>query len=120
MIGTSAADGASTSDDGFERVARVSDVPEGGLLGLRLSSGERVCLYRLGERLGAVSDICTHQEFEISLGTLLPDGTVECAWHGAVFDCATGAVRKGPAVDPLPVFTVRVEGGDVLVRTARL
>ena len=43
------------------------------------------------------------------------DGTIECAWHGARFDCRSGAVRRPPAIDPLPVYAVRVEQGRVLV-----
>ena len=42
-------------------------------------------------------------------------GTLECIWHGARFDCATGRVCRGPAEDPLPVFAVRIEGDRVLV-----
>jgi nitrite reductase/ring-hydroxylating ferredoxin subunit len=51
----------------------------------------------------------------MALGDVLPDGTIQCAWHGARFDCATGAVRQGPATDPLPVFEVRLEGNEVLI-----
>jgi hypothetical protein len=62
-----------------------------------------------------VSDICTHQHFSMSQGELLPDGTIECAWHGARFDCHTGEVRQVPAISPLPVFQVRLQGQSVLV-----
>ena len=34
--------------------------------------------------------MCTHAEFLLSDGTLRNDGTLECAWHGARFDCRTG------------------------------
>ncbi len=54
----------------------------------------------------------------MSLGDVLADGTIQCAWHGARFDSATGAVRQGPATDPLPVFTVKIEDGMVLVGPA--
>jgi 3-phenylpropionate/trans-cinnamate dioxygenase ferredoxin subunit len=99
----------------FEALARVEEVPDEGTLGVVKSTGEPVCLIRTGGRIMAVSDTCTHQEFAISLGDVLPDGTIQCAWHGARFDCASGAVRQGPATDPLPVFSVRIENGMVLV-----
>ena len=38
-----------------------------------------------------------------------------CALHGAMFDVITGEVVMGPAPHGLHVFTVRVEGDDVLV-----
>ena len=48
-------------------------------------------------------------------GTLLEDGTIECAWHGARFDRLTGDVRRHPATEPLPVFEVTVSDGHVFV-----
>ena len=52
---------------------------------------------------------------ELSDGTLRTDGSVECAWHGARFDCRTGKVCRGPAEDPVPVFPVRIENDRVLI-----
>jgi 3-phenylpropionate/trans-cinnamate dioxygenase ferredoxin subunit len=100
----------------FEAVARVDDIPEGELLAVEKSDGTRICLVNLGGgEILALSDSCTHQDFPMAAGTLLPDGTIECAWHGARFDCRTGAVRKPPATEPIPVYEVRVADGDVLV-----
>ena len=80
-----------------------------------LSSGEAVCLIRHRNEVSAVSDICTHQHFSMSEGDVLPDGTLQCAWHGARFDCRTGEVRQGPAESPLPVYEVRIEGDAILI-----
>lgn len=99
----------------FEAVAKVEEVPEEGTFGVVKGTGEPVCLIRHAGRITAVSDNCTHQEFAMSLGDVLPDGTIQCAWHGARFDCASGAVRQGPASDALPVFAVRIEDGMILV-----
>lgn len=101
--------------DGFEKLASVSDIPDEGVLAVVRSDGERLCLIRSQGRISAVANTCTHQEFEMSLGDVLPDGTIQCAWHGARFDCATGEVRQGPALFPLPTYEVRVEGPSVLV-----
>ena len=102
----------------FADVAAAADVPEGELLGVTLPDGARVCLYNQGGEIGAVSDVCTHAEFAMSDGVLRPDGSIECVWHGARFDCRSGAVRRHPATDPLPVYAVRVAGGRVLVGPA--
>ena len=80
-----------------------------------LSSGEAVCVIRHGNEVSAVSDICTHQHFSMSQGDVLGDGTLQCAWHGARFDCRTGEVRQGPAESPLPVYEVRIEGDAILI-----
>jgi len=99
----------------FVDVAAERDVPDGTLLGVKLPDGTRVCLYNLRGTIGAVGGSCTHSEFPMDDGTLRADGTIECAWHGARFDCRTGAVCRPPAVDPLPVYETRVEQGRVLV-----
>jgi nitrite reductase/ring-hydroxylating ferredoxin subunit len=99
----------------FEPLARLDDLPEGALLPVTRSDGERVCLVNEGGEIFAVSDVCTHQEFPLSDGTLLPGAVLECAWHGARFDCRTGAVREPPAEEPLPRYAVRVEGDAILV-----
>jgi 3-phenylpropionate/trans-cinnamate dioxygenase ferredoxin component len=99
----------------FADVAAVSDLPEGELLGVTLPDGEPVCLYNHRGTIGAVGGRCTHAEFAMSDGVLRDDGTIECVWHGARFDCRSGAVRHHPATEPLPVYSVRVEQGRVLV-----
>jgi 3-phenylpropionate/trans-cinnamate dioxygenase ferredoxin subunit len=106
-------------DPDFHPVANVDEVDEGELLSVKTASGEPVCLVRHRGEFHAVSDCCTHSEFPISDGSLSADGSLECTWHGARFDCRTGTVLKGPAEDPLPVYDVRVEGGKVLVGPRR-
>jgi 3-phenylpropionate/trans-cinnamate dioxygenase ferredoxin component len=99
----------------FEHLADLDDLPEGTLLGVQRSNGEEICLFNLRGSIGAIANECTHAEFLMSDGTLRNDGTVECAWHGARFDCASGRVCRGPAEDPLAVYSVRVDGARILV-----
>jgi nitrite reductase/ring-hydroxylating ferredoxin subunit len=99
----------------FTDVASTEELPEGKMLGVVLPNGEPVCVFNHRGDIGAVSDMCTHALFRLSQGTLHPDGTLECVWHGARFDCHTGAVKRHPAPAPVPVFEVRVEDGRVLV-----
>ena len=103
---------------GFERVASLADLPPGTLLSVQ-RGGERICLFNHGGRIGAMADLCTHQAFPMSEGTLEPDGTIECAWHGARFDCMNGEVRQGPADEALAMYDVRVQDGDVWVGPRR-
>ena len=100
----------------FHDVGSVAGLVEGELLGAVLPDGTAVCVYNDRGTIGAVGDVCTHAEFAMSDGVLHGDGTLECIWHGARFDCRTGAVRRHPASEPLPVYAVRVEGARVLVR----
>ena len=97
----------------FEPVASVADLTEGTILQRVRPSGDAVCLVRYKGEISALSDICTHQHFSMSLGDLLEDGTLQCAWHGARYDCRSGEVKQVPAA--LPVFQVRLEGDTILV-----
>src|SRR5580765_2557863 len=99
----------------FEPVASVGELNEGRVLQRVRPSGDTVCLVRYKGEISALSDICTHQHFSMSLGDLLEDGTLQCAWHGARYDCRSGEVKQVPATAPLPVFQVRLEGDTILV-----
>ena len=98
-------------------VVHLSNIPDGGTLSIRLPSGEQVCLIRQGDRVSALHDECTHQGMPLSAGEVLPDGTIECPWHGARFDCVTGALRRGPAEEGVRAYDVRLEGESVLVES---
>ena len=106
---------APLAEPGFERVASVTELPAGSLLGVTTSSGAAICLFNDAGRIGAIADRCTHQAFPMSQGMLQADGTVQCSWHGAKFDCVTGVVREGPAADPIRVYETRVRDGWIWV-----
>jgi len=99
----------------FEPVASLSELSEGTVLQRVRASGDALCLVRHKDEISALSDICTHQHFSMSLGDLLDDGTLQCAWHGTRYDCRTGEVKQIPATSPLPVFQLRLEGDTILV-----
>jgi len=107
--------GSMDSNSEFETVASLSDLAEGAVLQRVRTSGDAVCLVRFQNEISALSDICTHQHFSMSLGDLLTNGTLQCAWHGASYDCRTGEVKQAPATSPLPVFQVRLEGDQIMV-----
>ncbi|HVF40422.1 MAG TPA: Rieske 2Fe-2S domain-containing protein [Gemmatimonadaceae bacterium] len=102
------------SNDG-SAVARLTEIPEEGVLAVTTADGHRICLVRHRGQVSAMSNNCTHQDFEMSLGDVLPDGTIQCAWHGARFDCVSGAVRQGPASDPIPMYEVTIRDNQVFV-----
>jgi phenylpropionate dioxygenase-like ring-hydroxylating dioxygenase large terminal subunit len=55
--------------------------------------GEDIVLYRtLDGRISALEDACPHRKLPLSMGRLLDD-TIECGYHGLVFDCSGSCVR---------------------------
>lgn len=69
-------------------------------------------IVRQGERLFAVSAICTHRKCKLDVE---PDHSFHCPCHGSTFE-AGGQVTHGPARRDLPVFATSVnESGELLV-----
>lgn len=62
----------------------------------------------------AISDICSHGQVSLSQGEV--EGcAIECWLHGSAFDLRTGAPQSLPAVRPVPVYPLTIEGNSVLV-----
>ena len=65
----------------------------------------------------AYEDRCSHEEFELSVGTFDADeGTIECVLHGAKFDVRDGRPLCAPAYAPVRTVSVRVEDGAIWIR----
>ncbi len=99
----------------FRTVARLEDVPEGTMRQVELD-GEKIMLAHVGDRIFALHDECSHEEFALSSGELVGK-QVTCTLHGARFDLETGAPRALPAVKPVRTYEARLEGEEVQVRT---
>ena len=97
----------------FVTVAKVGEIPEGGVKVVRLDDRE-VAIFRLADGYHAMDDVCTHDGGPLAEGIVEGD-VIECPRHGARFDIRTGAVRAMPATRPVPTYPVRVEGGEVQV-----
>jgi thiosulfate dehydrogenase [quinone] large subunit len=59
--------------------------------------------------LSACSAICTHAGCRVEY----TNGELYCPCHGSAFDSRTGAVKQGPATQPLAVKRVVERGGSI-------
>jgi 3-phenylpropionate/trans-cinnamate dioxygenase ferredoxin component len=97
-----------------QRACGVGDVPVAGTLRVVLD-GTPVAVVRdeFGD-LHAIGDTCTHAEVSLAEGDV--DGcSIECWLHGSRFDLRTGEPTSLPAIRPVPVFPLTIDGDDVLV-----
>ncbi len=101
------------SADGFVTVARVGEIPVGGVKVVRLDD-QALALFHLEDGYYAMDDLCTHDGGPLAEG-LLEGDVIECPRHGARFNVKTGAVLSLPATTPVPTYTVRVEGDEIKV-----
>jgi cytochrome P450/nitrite reductase/ring-hydroxylating ferredoxin subunit len=102
--------------DTWHEVGAAGDPPESTLRRVEVA-GRGVCVGRTAAGWIAFDDTCTHEECSLAEGEL--DGQViVCPCHGSEFDVRTGDVLTPPALDPLPIYEAREEGGTLLVRLA--
>ncbi|GAA1589051.1 3-phenylpropionate/trans-cinnamate dioxygenase ferredoxin subunit [Leucobacter komagatae] len=62
----------------------------------------------------AIGDTCTHGEISLSEGFVDGD-TLECWAHGSAFSLCTGKPLNLPAYEPVPVYVVEIEDGDIFI-----
>jgi 3-phenylpropionate/trans-cinnamate dioxygenase ferredoxin subunit len=60
----------------------------------------------------AIDDKCSHGEISLSEG-FVDNETIECWAHGAKFSLETGAALTLPAFEPVAVYEVFVEDGQI-------
>ena len=98
----------------FVKVADTKDIPRSQLKEVEVG-GENICIVNVEGKYFAIGSVCTHEGGPLADGTL--EGyEVECPWHGSKFDVRTGEVTNPPADTPEPVYEVKVEGNNILVK----
>ena len=97
-------------------VCKVGDVASGSAIRVD-KDGHRLAIVRIGDDWYAIGDRCSHAEASIAEGEVWPDECeIECPKHGSAFSLKTGEPLTLPATQPQPIYQVRVDGDDVLVR----
>jgi len=104
------------------RACAVDDVKLGSAHRVDVD-GHRLCLVRLASTTSGglddwyvISDRCSHADYSLSEGDVWEEEReIECPKHGSTFSLLTGEPQTLPATQPVPVYTVRVDGDDVYV-----
>lgn len=76
--------------------------------------GEDLAIFRVGEEVFALDDLCSHAEASLSEGEQ-KGFCITCPQHGGQFDIRTGKAIHFPAISPVKRYPVRVEGDDILL-----
>lgn len=99
-----------------ERVASLDALKPGSAIKV-VVDGVPIALVRESSGdVHALGDRCSHGDISLSEG-FVEDDTVECWAHGSKFDLTSGEPRNFPAFEPVPVFTVDIDGDDIFVDT---
>ncbi len=97
-------------------IGPAEEAPVGSLRRTEIA-GVGVCIGRGETGWLAFQDECTHEECSLSDGEL-EGNVIVCPCHASEFDLRTGDVLCPPALEPLPIYEARVEGGELQVRLA--
>jgi NADPH-dependent 2,4-dienoyl-CoA reductase/sulfur reductase-like enzyme/nitrite reductase/ring-hydroxylating ferredoxin subunit len=108
----SAEQGAPSGPD-LSQGVRITDIPDGGMLGGHVGD-QAVLLARRGEEIFAIGAQCTHYGGPLADGLMVGD-TVRCPWHHACFNLRTGEATCAPALNPVSVWEIEREGKRVKV-----
>ena len=118
---------------GWHPLAPLAELPD-GKLHQQVVEGIPLLVFREGESVNVLSDVCSHlsgplHEGKLKGGSGSPGGPVSssgtesddgdpcvvCPWHRSTFSLRTGEVLRGPATAKQPLFSTRVTDGQVEV-----
>ena len=101
---------------GFIKVAKVTDI-EPGYHKSFVVGDDKIVIAHSESGFTAFKDECTHDcaPFGSEDKVKLDGHQITCPRHGATFDVKSGNVTGPPALVPLEMYEVKIEGDDLLV-----
>ncbi len=105
--------GSAVSGAGWISVGPPDSIPDRGARIIAAPGGERIAVFRDGAQIGALTNLCAHQNGPLGEGKIV-DGCVTCPWHGYQYRLADGCA-PAPFTEKLVTYRVRLERGQVEV-----
>ncbi len=110
--------GSPMTADGWIAVGAPASIPDKGARIVAAPGGERIAVFRDGTEIGALTNLCAHQNGPIGEGRII-DGCVTCPWHGYQYRLADGCAPP-PFTERLKTYPVRIKDGVVEVNPEAL
>jgi nitrite reductase/ring-hydroxylating ferredoxin subunit len=70
--------------------------------------GERIAVFRDGDRFGALTNLCAHQHGPLGEGRII-DGCIVCPWHGYQYQLEDGCA-PAPFTERLATYRLPLRG----------
>jgi nitrite reductase/ring-hydroxylating ferredoxin subunit/DMSO/TMAO reductase YedYZ heme-binding membrane subunit len=105
--------GIGATGEGWLAVGPPLSIPDKGARIVAAPGGERIAVFRDGARIGALSNLCAHQNGPIGEGRII-DGCVTCPWHGYQYRLDDGCA-PAPFTEKLATYRVRLKDGVIEV-----
>lgn len=94
-------------------VGPPSSIPDKRARIVAAPNGERIAVFRDGAQIGALTNLCAHQNGPLGEGRIV-NGCVTCPWHGYEYRLEDGCAPP-PFTEKLATYRVRLNGGIVQV-----
>ena len=105
--------GKAAGGDGWLVVGPPQSIPDKGARIVAVPGGERIAVFRDGKMIGALTNLCAHQNGPIGEGRII-DGLVTCPWHGYQYQLKNGCAPP-PFTEKLATYRVRFKNGMIEV-----
>lgn len=105
--------GMTPGPDGWITVGPPHAIPDKAARIISAPGGERIAVFRDGGQIGALTNLCAHQNGPIGEGRII-DGCVTCPWHGFQYRLQDGCA-PAPFTEKLATYRVRLKDGLVEV-----
>ncbi|MGE0724073.1 MAG: ferric reductase-like transmembrane domain-containing protein [Alphaproteobacteria bacterium] len=105
--------GTALTADGWIVVGKAGDIPDGRARIVAAPGGERIAVFRHVDLIGALSNLCAHQNGPIGEGCIR-NGLVTCPWHGFEYRLEDGRAPP-PFTEVLATYRLRIVDGLVQV-----
>lgn len=105
--------GLAADAEGWLSVGPPLSIPDKAARIIAASGGERIAVFRDGTQIGALSNLCAHQNGPLGEGCIV-DGLVTCPWHGYQYRLEDGRA-PAPFTEKLATYRVRLRDGIVQV-----
>jgi nitrite reductase/ring-hydroxylating ferredoxin subunit len=100
---------AAQPHDGWLTVGPPGSIPDRQARIVVAPDGERIAVFRDGSQIGALTNVCAHQNGPLGEGRII-DGCVTCPWHGYQYRLEDGCAPP-PFTEKLATYRVRLRDG---------
>jgi len=102
--------------DGWIKVAAIKDMSDTRAKIIHPKSGEAIAVFRNGNEISAVSNVCRHQGGPLGEGRVV-DGCITCPWHGFQYRMRDGRSPE-PFTEKIATYATRISDRTVYVHPA--
>jgi len=103
---------------GWLRVGPVQEIPMNRARVVEPAGAERIAVFRFGDRVAAVSNVCRHQAGPLGEGRVI-DGCITCPWHGYQYRPEDGC-SPAPFTERIATYRTRIVKDIVYVHAKAL